>query len=332
MRRFNLILLIAGTVFLYWMLKQLGWASLGLYLGHAGYYWPLLFLPYGLVNLLWALSWGFLLPDKMTRPSPGRLFLLHLAGESLNQLTPTASMGGEPFKVFRLRDLGVPWEEATASVVIHKGLFISSLAFYCFLGVVLTPFLLSISVFHLRLLSLAVLALGAGAILFLIVQRKSPCVSAMRLLEKCGLCPKKLKEKERELLDLDLCLAGFYRKYPRRIFLSFLALMLGWLFHAVEAGVFFRLMGHPINFGQGLCLDALATIFASIGFMIPGALGIQDSGTVLVALGLDLGASLAGAFAILRRIREAFWLSTGLLAATVGHQKATEQKPAVSSL
>jgi hypothetical protein len=33
------------------------------------------------------------------RPSCRRLFLLRRAGESLNRLTPTASVGGEPFKV-----------------------------------------------------------------------------------------------------------------------------------------------------------------------------------------------------------------------------------------
>lgn len=332
MRRLNLILLIAGTVCLYWMLKRLGWAKLGLYLCHAGYYLPLLFVPYGLVNLLWTVSWGCLLPDKMSRPSPGRLFLLFLAGQSLNQLTPSASMGGEPFMALRLKDFGVAWEEATASVVIRKGLFVLSLTLYSFLGLILTPLMSSISVFRLRFLSLGVLALGTGGLSFLIAQRKSPCVSAMRFLEKCRLCPRKLKDKERELVELDLCLAGFYHKYPFRIFLSLLTLMLGWLIHAVEVCVIFRLMGHPINFGPALCLDALATIFSSLGFMIPGALGIQDGGTILVAMGLDLGAALAGAFTILRRIREAFWLSLGLVAAAVANQKTSERKQAVSSL
>jgi glycosyltransferase 2 family protein len=116
LRRLNLILLAIATVFLFWMLNEVGWGKLGRHILQVGYYWPLLLLPYGLVNYLGALSWKYLLLTPETIPSGGRLFFLRLAGEALNQLTPTASMGGEPFKVARLQDAGVPWEEAAASV------------------------------------------------------------------------------------------------------------------------------------------------------------------------------------------------------------------------
>ncbi len=313
MRRFNLILLIVGIVFLYWMLKQLGWVSLGLYFLHVGYYWPLLLVPYGLVNYLGAVSWSYLLPDRATRPSLGRLFLLHLAGESLNQLTPTASMGGEPYKALRLKAGGVPWEQATASVVIQKGILVLSLVLYIFLGLALTACISNINASRLGLPSLAALVLGVACLLFLIAQRRSPCVSALRLLGKCGLCPKKLKDKEQELSDLDSCLAGFYDKHPGRAFLSFVLLLMSWILHGVEVCMIFWLLGHPISFGLALCLDALVTLFASLGFMIPASLGVQDGGAILVSLGFSLGAALGGAFTIMRRIREAFWLSMGLL-------------------
>ena len=75
----------------------------------------------------------------------------------------------------------------------------------------------------------------------------------------------------------------------------------------------FWLLGHPINYGLALCLDALVTLIASLGFMIPASVGIQDGGAILVSLGFSLGAALGGAFTVMRRIREAFWLSLGLL-------------------
>jgi uncharacterized protein (TIRG00374 family) len=312
MRRINLVLLIVGIIFLYLMLKQLGWANLGRHFLHVGYYWPLLLAPYGLVNYLMAASWSNLLPDRATRPSLGPLFLLHLAGESLNQLTPAASIGGEPFKALRLKARGVPWEEAAASVVIQKGILVLSLVLYIFLGLALTAFMLNIGASRLGSLSLAGLVLGVAGVLFLVAQRSGPCLSAMRLLEKCRLCPQKLKEKELELSNLDSCLAGFYRNHPGRALLSFMLLLAGWMLHGVEVWVIFRLLGHPVNFGLALCLDALVTIFASLGFMIPASMGVQDAGAILVSFGLSLGAALGGAFTIMRRIREAFWLSLGL--------------------
>ena len=304
-----------AAVFLLMMLRQLDWSNLGGYLIQVGYYWPLLLLPYGLVNVLLALSWSCLLPNKETCPSWGRLFSLRLAGDSLNQLTPTASMGGEPFKVLRLKALGVPWEEATTSVVIQKGITVLSLVLYVFLGLIFAVFILDVSPSKLGILSLTAFVLGGAGLAFLVLQRSGPCVLGIRILEKCRLCPSKLKAREQELAVLDSCLARFYKQYPVRGCVAFLLFFLSWLCHGCEVYVVFRLLGHPVNLALALCMDALVMLFAASGFMIPASAGVQDGGAILVSLGLNLGATLGAAFAILRRLREASWLSLGLLAA-----------------
>jgi glycosyltransferase 2 family protein len=313
--RFNLILIIIAAVFLILMLRKLDWSSLGEYLLQVGYYGPLLLLPYGLVNYLGAASWNYLLPNRETCPSMSRLFSLRLAGESLNQLTPTASMGGEPFKVIRLKALGVAWEEATASVVIQKGITVLSLVLYVFLGLTLAVSILKVSPTNLGLLGLTALGLGIAGMTFLIVQRRGPCVLGIRLLEKCGMCPAVLKAREDELACLDSCLAGFYQQYPVRGLIAFLLFFLSWLCHGCEVYLIFRLLGHPVDLGMALCMDALVMLFAASGFMIPASAGVQDGGAILVSLGLNLGATLGAAFAILRRLREASWLLLGLLLA-----------------
>jgi hypothetical protein len=55
-------------------------------------------------------------------------------------------------------------------------------------------------------------------------------------------------------------------------------------------------------------------LFTALGFFIPAAMGVQEGGNILLALGFDLGMVLGVAFSILRRLREAFWLGLGLLA------------------
>jgi uncharacterized protein (TIRG00374 family) len=315
MRRINLILLIVAAIFLLLMLRQLDWATLGRCLLRVGYYWPLVLLPFGLVSYLCAVSWDCLLPNRETCPSLTRLFLLRLAGESINQLTPTASMGGEPFKVLRLKALGVQWEEATASVVIQKGIGVLSLVLYILLGLVLTASMFEVNASHLWALGLAVLVIGVAGLVFLIVQRKGPCVLGIRLLEKLRLCPSKLKAKEQELAGLDSCLAGFYIDHPGRGLLAFLLFFLSWLCHASEVYLIFRLLGHPVGWEVAICLDSLVMLFAALGFMVPASAGVQDGGAILVSLGLNLGATLGAAFTIMRRLREAVWLALGLLAA-----------------
>jgi len=313
MRWVTLILLAVALVFLFWMLNEIGWDNISRQFIRIGYYWPLVLLPYGLLNLLVTLSWSVLLLSSEVRPSLGRLFMLRLAGESLNQLTPTATMGGEPFKAMRLTAGGVPWEEATASVLIQRGILVLGLVTYIVLGLVLAPFLLHGTSSNLEMLGLGTLLLGAGGMAFVYLQSRGPCLMGVRLLERLRLCPDRLKAKESELAKLDAFLAEFYRLYPRRGLLAFVLVLASWAAQAVEVYLVFQLLGHPISWGLAVCLDALVMLFAAVGFLIPASIGVQDGGGVLLSLGFNLGAALGAAFSILRRIREAFWLSLGLV-------------------
>jgi uncharacterized protein (TIRG00374 family) len=290
-----------------------GWDTLGQYLWQVGWYWPLLLLPYGVVNWLEAWSWKYMLVDTPARTTVARLFWLRLGGEALNQLTPTASLGGEPFKASRLRADGVPLEVASASVVIMKGILVLSLVLYIFTGLALAPFYLPEAAKHILFLTLAALGLAAAGIIFVLVQRREPFGNSFRFLDRRGWLPHFLRDHEGFLENLDTAMSQFYRQYPSRALLSFFLFFLSWLLHAVEVYLIFWLLGNPISPGMAVCLDALAMLFTALGFFIPAAMGIQEGGNILLALGFKLGFDLGAAFSILRRIREAFWLCLGLV-------------------
>ncbi len=309
------VLLGLALVFLVWMLHHVGWDTIWGHLRGLGWWWPALLLPYGLVTFLEACSWGYLILTPAPRLNLPLLFRLRLGGEALNTLTPTAGLGGEPYKAARLTAAGVPWEEATASVVIHKGVTVLSLVLYILLGLALAPFLLPPAGPLVWLLSLGAMVLAALALLFIFLQGRGPCLLGLRFLERLGLCPRKLKEKEGELSTLDAQMAAFYREHPYRGLVSLALFFLAWLMHSLEAYLIFWLLGHPISWGLAVCLDALAMLFTAMGFFIPGSLGVQDGGNVLLTLGFHLGATLGAAFSILRRLREAFWMGLGLVLA-----------------
>ena len=313
MRLINLILLLIASVFFVWILNEVGWDTLGHYLWQVGWYWPLLLLPYGVVNWLEAWSWKYILVDTPARTTVSRLFWLRLGGEALNQLTPTASLGGEPFKASRLQADGVPLEVASASVVIMKGILVLSLVLYIFVGLALAPVYLPEAAKHMLLLCLAALGLAAVGIIFVVVQRREPFGNSFRFLDRRGWLPHFLRDQEGFLEDLDTAMSQFYRQYPSRALLAFSLFFLSWLLHAVEVYLIFWLLGHPISWGMAVCLDALAMLFTALGFFIPAAMGVQEGGNILLALGFKLGFDLGAAFSILRRLREAFWLCLGLV-------------------
>ena len=314
MRRLNLILLAVAVVFFFWVLNEVGWAKLWEHLSQVGWYWPLLLLPYGLVNWLECISWRYILFDLPEKTTLSRLFWLRLGGEALNQLTPAASLGGEPFKAAQLGADGVPLDQAAASVLIHKGILVLSLVLYIVVGLALTPLYLPAALAHLQYLSLAAVGLAVAGGSFVFLQRRgSSCSQGMAFLNRRGWCPKVLQEREGFFNNLDSSLSYFYRQYPGRAALAFFFFFLSWLLHAVEVYLMFWLVGHPISPGLALCLDSLAILLASLGFFIPAAAGVQEGGNLLLALGFNLGLTLGATFSILRRLREAFWLGLGLL-------------------
>jgi uncharacterized protein (TIRG00374 family) len=312
-RLINLILLLIASVFFVWILNKVGWDTLGHYLWQVGWYWPLLLLPYGVVNWLESWAWKYILVDPPAKLTVARLFWLRLGGESLNQLTPTASLGGEPFKAARLQADGVPLEAGSASLVIMKGILVLSLALYIFLGLALSPVYLPEAAKHMLFLGLAALGLAAAGTIFVIVQGRAPCGNSFRFLSRRGWLPGFLQKQEGFLEDLDSAMSTFYRQHPARVISSFFIFFCSWLLHAVEVFIIFWLLGHPISWGLAICMDSLAMLFTALGFFIPAAVGIQEGGNILLALGFNLGFELGAAFSILRRIREAFWLSLGLI-------------------
>jgi uncharacterized membrane protein YbhN (UPF0104 family) len=313
MRHLNLILLAIALCFMFAMLKSIGWSNPALYIRQVGSYAPLILVPYGVSTFLAAIAWRVLLPLNENRPTVWRLWLLRLGGESLNQLTPTASLGGEPFKAIRLQADGVSWHEAVASLVIQKGLLVLSLVLYILVAIALVPFVLHDGHPRLGGLLLGVLVLGGLGVAFVVVQRSNPCGLLVRCMKRFGLTSALARGREADLETLDALLAGFYHAHPGRILAAFSLFFLSWTAQSAEVFLIFTLMRHPLGWGVALCLDGLAMLFTGLGFMIPASLGVQDGGNLLLALGFRLGATLGVAFSIIRRVREAVWLALGLV-------------------
>ena len=98
-----------------WLLLLLGFATLGVLLWEVntqdllarflalGWSAPLLLWPYALIALVDGWAYSFTLPrNGVRRPPLPALVMIRLAGESVNTLTPTAYLGGEPVKAMLL--------------------------------------------------------------------------------------------------------------------------------------------------------------------------------------------------------------------------------------
>src|SRR4030095_2445015 len=117
----KLIIAGAGLALFAWFAYRTGIETIAHAFATLGWSAPLILLPFALVYLLdtvgWRLSFSRALPKAI---SFGTLFRIRWAGESLNNVVPSAYLGGEAVKVLLLHKRGLPVADGAASVIIGK--------------------------------------------------------------------------------------------------------------------------------------------------------------------------------------------------------------------
>ena len=114
--------------------------------------------------------------------------------------------------------------------------------------------------------------------------------------------------------------AGLHRdivtlyKLPRRLCRGVTFHFLSWLLGGAEVMVAFHVIGVPVGLRESLIVESLGQAFRNLGFAVPGALGIQEGGFVLVCALLGIEQQAAIELSLLKRVREVVLGVPGLLA------------------
>jgi len=98
---------------------------------------------------------------------------------------------------------------------------------------------------------------------------------------------------------------------------------------SVEVFVILHFLGGPTSILSAFSIGALAVFIKGGSFFIPGSLGAQDGGNVLLLQAFGYSDVTGLTFALLRRFRELVWIGIGLVClATIGkHAKPDEVLP-----
>lgn len=252
---------------------------------------------------------------RATFPSPRppitfpRLMMTRVAGDAVNYLTPTATIGGEFVRTQMLRGYA-PTTSVVASITIAK--FTQTLGLFAFLlfGVV-------VIVDHSRLplavrwglpLGLAILAVGLASLL--VLQRRGFFGTILHWIERWPLLTR-LTHLLRPAVDqLDREIAGTSRGAIVR---SSAAFAFGWALGAVESWVVLYFLGLPVTLERVLTIEILGVAFNNLLFFVPLRAGTQEAGKVLAFTIVGLSPVQGLAAGILYRIRELFWACVGLV-------------------
>lgn len=250
------------------------------------------------------MAWRRLIAGRAAVTFAG-LFWIRWIGEAANSLLPVASVGGEFLRAWLAnRAYGVPGPVAGAGVVVDLTLSVLTQTIFALLGLgVLLSLGSSGSIVNAILVGGGLL--GIGLALFFVVQWAGLFGFSGRLVEtvasRVGLT---------RIVDQADALDGEIRVLygrGRNVAAATVWRLLSWLLGTLEVWAGLVFLGHPVSLAEALMLESLIQAIRSAAFMVPGALGVQEGGLILLGASIGLPADIALALSLIKRARELAW-------------------------
>jgi len=309
------VFFLIGLVLLGAMIRQVGIADILTAFGAVGLWMvPWIWLEI-IPILLHTAGWTFCFPRRHGAVQFWQLFLLRLAGSAINQVTPTAAIGGDVVKVVLLASR-LPREQATAAVVIDRTSFTVAQMFFLTLGVVYLTGRLPLSP-ELQLgLGITFGLISLGLIGFIALQRYGLLSKSVRLLSGCNIGRSSLHRLCQHLVPFETHMAAYYIAHPWRFGLSLFLHLTAFAFRIIQNFLLFCLLlgASAPGFADTILITVAIEALDQMFFFVPGKLGTLESirFTILSALGIAQMYGLA--FGLIARLESLFWDCLGFLA------------------
>lgn len=301
-----------GLLLFAFLVYRVGPSAIAVHLRALGWKLTLLLLPYAFGYFFFTLGWKATLVDGASVPF-SKLFLIREAGEAINSLTFSASLGGEPVKAYLLKSHGVPLEKGLTSVVVTKTAMTLAQMTFTVIGIVLAVQQVGLkkSPFLAFSAALAIAWIPAMAF-FIVIQRHGLFATLLQPAKTLSFLKTWLKRWEERIRGLDRQIAAFYTKDARSFVLSCGLHMGGWMAQSLEVYWLLSFLKLPVDLPTAVAIQGLSVLAKAAAFIIPGALGVQEGGNLLIFLGFSLPAEAGMTFSLVRRGRELLWVGLGL--------------------
>jgi putative membrane protein len=297
-------LLSAGVLLFIGLLLSQGLSAVLSTLALAG--WGLLLIAlFHLVPLgLDALAIRILFVDSGTSTPMRDAVLARWVGESANSLMPAGQLGGPVLMARYLAQRGMRMDAAAAAITVSTTLQTFAQILFALAGVALLGL-------HAGHFSQSVVR---GAVLF-VSGLLALQVGGFYLLQRRGFFSKLTRIAMRfsggrdwsqwvsKAEAMDRAIQHTYAR-PGPIAASFALMLVGWFVGTAEVYLAVRFLGHPVSWSDALLLESLGQAIRAAAFAIPGALGVQEGGYLLLAPLAGLPADVALALSLAKRARE----------------------------
>jgi putative membrane protein len=204
-------------------------------------------------------------------------------------------------------------EDAAAAITVSTTLQTFAQIAFALMGVILlsahsalfSPGAMRTSV----LIASAFLAVQVGG--FYLIQRRGMFGKLMRAVRRFS-GKRDWSRWVTQAQAIDLAVERTYRRNGA-VTMSFLLSLVGWIVGTGEVYLIALFLGTPVSWREALLLESLGQAIRGAGFAIPGALGVQEGGYLLLGPLAGLPPDAALALSLAKRARELLLGLPGLL-------------------
>ena len=318
----------AGLGLAAWLLSEYGVGRVFTLLAEAGWGLAAIVL-FHLVQIgASAAAWRAVSGPTPHRPGLAGFMVLRWIREGVNNLLPVAQIGGEFVAARLLRRRGVPLVQAVAGTVGDLTMEMVTQIAFTLMGLGLLVWLVGDGqVAHAVIGGLLAATVAAAA--FVAAQNFGLANLIERGLARLGAAIG--WGGFGEIVGLQAAITGLYRA-PRQLAAAAWWHSISWLLGGVEVCLALHVLGRDVGIGPGLVIESLGQALKAAGFAVPGALGVQEGGLIVVCALFGIGPETAIALSLTKRLREVALGVPGLLywqrlEAAAPHQAALEHTP-----
>jgi putative membrane protein len=293
-----------------WLLESYGVARIVQLIGHAGGFGILAVVGFhGVQVLCSALGWRAIAGPAPPPAGLGTYVALRWIREAVNNLLPLAQIGGEVIAWRLLWQRGVRLSAAIAGTVADLAMEMATQILFTLLGVILLLRSVGDRGIAATVIGGVVVAslLATGLIVAVRMGLAGFIETALlrlgRVLGWTGAA---------QVAGLHQALTGCLRA-SRRTVLSAAWHLISWLLGGVEVWLGLHFLGHDMSMAACVVIESLGQAAKAVGFAVPGALGIQEGGYIVVCRAFGLSPEVAIALSLLKRLREAALGVPGLI-------------------
>ncbi len=301
MRAVPIVAGVAGLCLAAWLLRTYGVGQVLALLGRAGWLGLVAVVAVHLVQVAAsAAGWRSISASAEQRPGLAAYGALRLVREGVNNLLPVAQIGGPVVAARLLQRGGMKLPQAIATTLADLTLEMLTQILFTLLG-----------------LGLLLLLRGGGGV---------AGYAAGGLLAACGVAGGFVGAQwfglgrvaeagmlrlgglfgwsgTGQVAGLHDALLGCYAR-PRPVLEGAVWHMVSWLLGGVEVCLALHCLGHDVGLSAGLVIESLGQALKAAGFAVPGALGVQEGGYIVLCGVFQLSPEVGIALSLVKRLRE----------------------------